>query len=157
LSLPHSEFIDNAHIRTICTWVQFAANSCPKGSIYGYAKAFTPLLDESLEGPVYLRSSDNKLPDVVVDLQGQVEVEIVGRIDSFKGGIRTTFEAVPDAPVSKFVVEMQGGKKGLIVNSRNLCAGSNRADVRFKGHNGKQRSLRPLMRASGCKGKKRKG
>ena len=32
-------------------------------------------------------------------------------------GIRTTFESVPDAPVTKFVLEMKGGKKGLLVNS----------------------------------------
>jgi hypothetical protein len=164
--------------------VQFAANKCPKGSVYGHARAFSPLLDESLEGPVYLRSSDNKLPDMVVDLQGQVmgeravrslkeanalrvsngravkvtfslQVELVGRIDSVNGGIRTTFEAVPDAPVSKFVLEMQGGKKGLIVNSRNLCASKQRASVKFVGQNGKRVDLRPVVRAS-CGGKKRK-
>ena len=45
----------------------------------------------------------------------------VGRIDSVKGGIRNTFDSVPDAPVTKFVLEMQGGKKGLLVNSRNIC------------------------------------
>jgi hypothetical protein len=135
--------------------VQFAANKCPKGSVYGHARAFSPLLDESLEGPVYLRSSDNKLPDMVVDLQGQVEINLVGRIDSVNGGIRTTFEAVPDAPVSKFVLEMQGGKKGLIVNSRNLCASKQRASVKFVGQNGKRVDLRPVVRAS-CGGKKRK-
>jgi len=137
--------------------VQFAINHCPIGSIYGYAKAFTPLLDESLEGSVYLRSSDNKLPDLVVDLHGQVDIELVGRIDSVKGGIRSTFEAVPDAPVTKFILTMQGGKKGLIVNSRNLCQSKNRADVRFIGQNGKRVDLRPELKADcGGKGKKRK-
>src|SRR6201746_1765073 len=33
VGLPHSEFLDQAHIRTICTRVQFAANACPKGAI----------------------------------------------------------------------------------------------------------------------------
>ena len=28
---------------------------------------------------------------------------------------------VPDAPVTKFVLNMEGGKKGLLVNSSNLC------------------------------------
>ena len=50
-----------------------------------------------------------------------IEVAIASRIDTVKGGIRTSFEAVPDAPVSKFVLEMQGGKKGLLINSVNLC------------------------------------
>lgn len=136
--------------------MQFALNHCLKGSIYGHAEAFTPLLDYPLKGPVYLRSSNNLLPDLVVDLHGQVEIEVVGRIDSIKGRIRATFEDVPDAPVSKVVLRMQGGKKGLIVNSRDLCASTNRATVKLIGQNGKRFDSRPVVRAScGGKGKKR--
>ena len=135
--------------------MQFALNHCPKGSIYGYARAFSPLLDEPLKGPVYLRSSNNLLPDLVVDLQGQVNVVLVGRIDSVKGRIRTTFDAVPDAPVTKFILEMQGGKKGLIVNSRNLCAKKQRASVSFKGQNGRVHNFNPVVKAQ-CGKKKGK-
>ncbi len=155
VTLPHSEFIEQEHISNICTRVQFALNHCPKGSIYGYARAFSPLLDEPLKGPVYLRSSNNLLPDLVVDLQGQVNVVLVGRIDSVKGRIRTTFDAVPDAPVTKFILEMQGGKKGLIVNSQNLCAKKQRASVRFKGQNGRVHNFNPVVKAQ-CGKKKRK-
>jgi hypothetical protein len=81
-------------------------------------------------------------------------VELVGWIDSVKGGIRSTFESVPDAPVSKVVLVMQGGKKGLIVNSVNLCRGKHRATVNLIGHNGKRYKTRPVLRAD-C-GKKRK-
>lgn len=131
----------------------FAADACPAGSIYGRAKAFTPLLEEPLEGPVILRSSDNELPDMVFDLHGLIDFEAVFRIDSKNGGIRATFAGAPDAPLSKAIVEMQGGKKGLIVNSRNLCAARNRADVRLAAQNGKRRKLKPTVQPSGCKGK----
>ena len=40
----------------------------PKGSIYGRVKAVTPLLDEPLTVPVYLRSSNHPLPDLVAAL-----------------------------------------------------------------------------------------
>jgi hypothetical protein len=157
VALPHSEFLDQAHIRTICTRVQFAANACPKGSIYGKARAITPLLDKPLEGPVYLRSSSNPLPDMVFALHGQIDVVAVGRVDSHNGGIRTTFDAVPDAPLSKVVLQLQGGKKGLLVNSRNICKHTNRATARFSGQNGKTSDFRPVLKDS-CKGaKKRKG
>jgi hypothetical protein len=150
VALPHSEFLDQAHIRTICTRVQFAANACPKGSIYGKAKAITPLLDKPLEGPVYLRSSSNPLPDLVMSLHGQIDVAAVGRIDSHNGGIRTSFEAVPDAPLTKVILQMRGGKKGLLVNSRNICKHVNRADARFGAHNGKTYDFRPILKDS-CK------
>jgi len=154
VALPHSEFLDNAHIRTICTRVQFAADQCPAASVYGHARAITPLLDRPLEGPVYLRSSNHQLPDLVADLNGQIHVVLDGRIDSVNGGIRSTFAAVPDAPVSKFVLEMQGGKKGLLQNSTNLCAQANHATAKFDGQNGKVHDFNPVL-ANSC-GKKAK-
>jgi hypothetical protein len=153
VALPNSEFIENAHFNTICTRVQFSAGNCPAGSIYGHARAFTPLLDRPLEGPVYLRSSSHELPDLVADLHGRIHVVLDGRVDSVNGGIRTTFEAVPDAPVDKFVLRMKGRKKGLFVNSTNLCAGVNRATARFTGQNGKAVASRPAVVAKGCGGK----
>jgi LysM repeat protein len=152
VSLPHSEFLAQNHIKTICTRVQFAADQCPKGSIYGYVTATTPLLEKPLEGPLYLRSSSHPLPDLVAALHGQIDVDLVGRIDSKNGGIRTTFDAVPDAPVSKFVLTMQGGKKGLLENSKNLCNSVNRADVKFTAQNGMTLNSKPVLTNS-CKKK----
>jgi hypothetical protein len=150
VALPHSEFLAQNHIRTVCTRVQFAADKCPKASIYGKATARTPLLDEPLSGPVYLRSSSNPLPDLVVALQGPIDVDLVGRIDSKNGGIRTTFDAVPDAPVSKFVLTMQGGRKGLLENSRDLCKAANKVGVLVDGQNGKVNDFSPVL-VNGCK------
>jgi hypothetical protein len=154
VTLPRSEFLDQSHIRTVCTRVQFAANACPPGSIYGHAVAKTPLLDEELSGPVYLRSSDHKLPDIVAALHGIVDVEVSGRVDSIGGGIRVNFESIPDAPVESFEIIMQGGKKGLLVNSRNICAHTYRLNAEFKGQNGKEATLTPKMQAS-CKAQRK--
>jgi hypothetical protein len=154
VALPHSEFLDQAHIGTVCTRVQFAAKQCPAASIYGFAEATTPLTDYPLVGPVYLRSSDHLLPDLVAALRGPesqpIEVVLDGRIDQIHGGIRTTFESVPDQPVSTFVLRMQGGKKGLLVNSRNICNSVNRAIAKFDGQNGKSANLRPKLQ-NACK------
>lgn len=147
VALPHSEFLDQAHIGTVCTRVQFAADACPAASIYGKARAVSPLLDQPLEGPVYLRSSSHPLPDLVVDLRGQIGIVLAGRIDSVRGGIRTTFNSVPDAPVSKFVLQMKGGKKGLLINSRDLCSGKNLATVKMDGQNGKTHDTHPPLKA----------
>jgi hypothetical protein len=155
VALPHSEFLDQAHIGTVCTRVQFAAHACPAKSVYGYAKAITPLFDKPLEGPVYLRSSNHQLPDLVADLNGQIEVALAGRNDSIHGGLRNTFEAVPDAPVSKFTLTLKGGKKGLLQNSTDICKGTHKANARFVAHNGKVVVLRPELVAK-CGGKAKK-
>jgi hypothetical protein len=156
VTLPRSEFLANAHIGTVCTRVQYVKDQCPAKSVYGYARAFTPLLDEPLEGPVYLRSSEHKLPDLVAALHsGRIEIDLAGKIDSPDGRIRNTFEAVPDAPVSKFVLTMQGGKKGLLENSTNLCRATNRAVVQFDGQNGKVRDFNPAVKPECSKAKRK--
>ncbi len=159
VALPHSEFLDQAHIKTVCTRVQFRAEQCPKGSVYGTAVAKTPLFAEPLSGLVYLRSSDNPLPDMVAVLKGPaaqpIQVDLVGRIDSVNGGIRNTFDIVPDAPVETFTLELQGGSKGLLVNSRDLCKSVNRATAKFTAQSGKVATLKPPLQNS-CGGKAQK-
>jgi hypothetical protein len=155
VTLPHSEFLDQSHIGTLCTRPVFNAGpvpgaQCPKRSVYGYARAFTPLLDAPLEGPVYLRSNggERQLPDLVAALNGQkIDVTLVGYIDSVKGRIRNTFQTVPDAPVSRFVLNMKGGRRGLLQNSTDLCRRPHRALAAFSGQNGKQRTFRPTLLA----------
>ena len=90
-------------------------------------------------------------------LHGLVDIEIATRIDSTHGRLRATVANAPDAPVSRAVVQMQGGQMGLFVNSRNLChkAKRNRARVNARGQNGRKNLARPLMRALGCKRAKR--
>jgi hypothetical protein len=158
VTLPSIAFLDNDHIGTVCTRVQFVADQCPEESIYGSATAITPLLDYPLSGPVYLRSSDHELPDLVVALRGPgsqpIEIELAGITDSVKGALRNTFEAVPDAPVSSFRLELLGGKKGLVELSRNLCAKPYRAKVELEGQNAKLYETKPRVKSK-C-GKKRR-
>jgi len=160
VAFPKSEFLENAHIRTVCTRADFAASNCPAGAIYGTATAHTPLLEEPLNANVYLRSSDNLLPDVVPDFRGPpslpVKLESSGRVDSIKGGIRNTFDFIPDAPIARVLFRLQGGKKGLLVNSRDICKRVYRAKVTYTAHNGARHVQRPKMVALACKKKKRK-
>ena len=146
--LPSSQFIDNAHINNPCTRVQFDANACPKGSILGTVEARTPLLAEPLRGKIYFRSNGGArlLPDIVVDVRGAgIRIIQVGFIDSIrrKGSersrIRTRFLSLPDAPLSRVELNFFGGKRGLLVNSRDLCAHTPRATVILEAQNGRAR------------------
>ncbi len=172
VTLPPSEFLEQAHIGNSCTRVQFNAGGgngeqCPANSVLGHAAALTPLLDEPLEGPVFLRSNggERKLPDLVAALHSKdIDIDLVGFIDSVhkKGSdisqIRTTFAKVPDQPVTKFTLNMFGGKKGLLVNSTNLCKGTHKAISQFTGQNGKRFDSEPTVKVQcGKKGKAKKG
>jgi len=147
VTMPHSLFLDNAHIGTLCTRVQFTADACPARAVLGFARAETPLLDQPMEGPIYLRSSSHQLPDIVADLHGQIgQIVLDGRIDSVNGRLRASFESVPDVPVSRFELHLVGGSKGLVINSKDLCFHPQRALVRAVGQNGRPFSLESRLR-----------
>jgi hypothetical protein len=169
VALPPTEFLDNAHVNGPCTRVQFKEGAlegekCPPTSIIGHAKALTPILSEPLEGPIYLRSNpERNLPDIAAALHGQeINVVAVGHVDSAKGGgLRNTFEVVPDAPITSVDIDLFGGNRGLLENApkgsaTSICGTGLEATVKLKGHNGKQANSKVPIKASCPKHKKHK-
>jgi hypothetical protein len=155
VTLPPTIFLNQAHLRGVCTRPQLAADRCPPSSAYGEAAAYTPLLGKPLTGKAYLVSSDNLLPDLVFALRGEgFAVNLDGRIDAVHGRLRTTYATVPDAPVSKFVVRLFGGRRGILENGANLCASPQAVSARFLAHSNLGWATRPQLRAS-CKRRKR--
>jgi hypothetical protein len=160
VTLPKALILDQAHIRTICTRPDLAAGKCPKNSVYGHATATSPLIAGKLKGPVYLVPSSHILPDLLVDLRGQVNIRLRASTESVKGGrLRNVFSSTPDVPVTKFVLTMRGGKRGLLTNTQALCARPLFSKATLRAQNGKKvRDKRLKLRVPACKGKgKRKG
>jgi hypothetical protein len=159
VTLPRALILDQSHIKSICTRPQLAAGACPRNTIYGHAAATSPLLGKQLRGPVYLVPSTHILPDLLVDLRGQVDVRLRGSVESVKGGrLRNVFYSVPDVPVSKFVLTMDGGRRGLLTNTENLCARKFFSKSTLRAQNGKRvRNKRMKLKVPACtaRGKKR--
>lgn len=152
VDMPHQLFLAQNHIRAVCTRVQFAASACPAQSVYGTASAVTPLLDEPLHGNVYLRSSSHKLPDLVAQLRsGAIEFDLEGRIGPTKhGGIQAFFDNLPDAPIEHFAMKLNGGKRGLLTNSVDICALPPYAEVRAVAQNNRGAIFRSLLLSRTC-------
>lgn len=136
LTLPKGELLDNSHFETVCSRVDFAADRCPEGSKIGTARVSSPLLDDPLAGNIVLRSSSHGLPNLALDLRGQVRVVTVARVDSIHGSYRATFRSLPDVPLGTASVTLLGGSKGLLQNSASLCRGARHARLRIVGQNG---------------------
>ena len=83
----------------------------PAGSIYGTVTAKTPLLDEPLTGNVYLAPPATHCPTWSWPSEAKIDANVVGRIDSVNGGIRNTFDFVPDAPVSSSPSPSPGARR----------------------------------------------
>jgi hypothetical protein len=124
---------------------------------YGSLKLTTPLLPGPLQGPLYVRRSSAKGPmELVADLHGAVDIALAGQLEQTKGGaLRASFEDLPDAPISSLTLELKGGKRGLLRNAANLCAGAPRATALLDAQSGQSVEQRPALSASGCKTAKR--
>lgn len=146
------------NVRVSCTLEQYQAERCPMQ--VGTATAVTPLLRAPLEGKVYLvRHPDRRLPDMMVRLKGQgdasgVIIDLTGKITIGRGlRLTTRFDAVPDAPVTRFVIRLAGDRNGPIATNRNLCVRTTRrqrAHLGFRGQNGRLVRRRQRLRIDGC-------
>jgi hypothetical protein len=147
LTLPRAALLEGSHIRSVCTRLRFDAGTCPPSSVYGHAAAVSPLLAQPLRGSVYLRENPTRLlPDLVASLDGQIHLDIVGRIDSPRGRIRASFDT-PDVPLRRFSVALRSGGHGLIVNTGGLCGSRRvRAGAEFVAQNGVSRLGSPQLR-----------
>ena len=78
------------------------------------------------------------LPTLLVALRGQVSLNLRAATSVERGAIVTTFEGLPDAPITRFELELKGGRRGILAVTlgRSLCRGRQLARVRLEGHNG---------------------
>ncbi|MDO8213035.1 hypothetical protein [Conexibacter sp. CPCC 206217] len=147
--------LDVVNRRSACTIEQFRAERCPMA--VGTGTAVTPLLRDPLRGAAYfVYTPDRRLPDLVVRLKGQVAIDLVGKVTITRDlRLRTTFDAVPDAPITKFSLRLESGpRNGPIGVVRNLCLPATRrglkADLAFVGQNNRQIKRSQAITVAGC-------
>ncbi len=149
---------DNATSDALCDFTEGQKTDphCPKSSIIGSATTRTPLLNRLLKGRVYfvknVRISSTgrpirTLPTLLVALRGEVALNLRAKTKVSGGKLVTTFPIVPDAPVSRFVLNLKGGAKGILTVSKgNLCARKQVSDLTIAAHNGKRLSPEVVMK-----------
>lgn len=142
LVMPAAQQLDPAHLTHVCTRRQLASRQgCPQSTAYGRASLRTPILDAPLRGPVFLRASKHRFPDVLAKLSGPVELELTGRMTFAHGRVQMLFDQIPDVPLSRFTLRMAGGKRGVLVNNRDLCGPRPFARAALSAHSGRSKTL----------------
>jgi hypothetical protein len=128
--------------------------ACPSASIVGHAKATTPVLPVSLEGPAYFVShGGEEFPQLIVVLQGYgTTVHLVGSTFISKAGITSsTFKTVPDVPVGTFELTLPQGKYSALAANGNLCTAKKLAmPTSFVAQNGAALNSVTPITPTGC-------
>jgi hypothetical protein len=148
-------------LQKACVDAVFNANpaSCPAGSLVGSATAVTPVLAHPLTGPAYLVSHGGAaFPDLVVVLQGEgITLYLDGNTDIKKGITSSTFNSVPDAPISTFDLTLPQGPHSALAANGNLCKGALNMPTTITGQNGAQIAQTTRIAVSGCPKAKKHG
>jgi hypothetical protein len=158
--LPLSLALDPLNTRKVCGYEAGLGADCPRGTRIGSATAVSPALNKPLKGPVYLvqgirihpvtGARIRTLPSLLAKLRGEVRINVRGTTDVEKLRLVSTFERVPDAPISRFELRIAGGRRGILAvtgRRRGICQRSRTSHVRLTGHNGKQATSRVKMAA----------
>jgi hypothetical protein len=119
VSLPDGIGVDLKNLSSVCTDAQLNQGACPAGSKIGTVTAQTPLLPAALSGGVYLVQGAKlgALPGIALDL-GLIRLK--GSV-ALGNRLVTTFENIPDVPLSKLVLNLTGGPKGTLKTTKSLC------------------------------------
>ncbi len=165
VSLPLSLALDPDNANGLCEFTDGSKvdPTCPKASIVGKAVARTPILDQPLTGPVYFVKNIRKdpksgreirtLPKLVIPLTGEngLRLNLVGTSNVVNDRLVTTFDNIPDAPVSDFTLDINGGKGGiLVVSGTDICKATQVADQQIDGQNGKSADADVYLQTPAC-------
>ncbi|MFA4928439.1 MAG: hypothetical protein WC558_07975 [Patulibacter sp.] len=160
VTMPLSLALDTKNAKALCKPAEAQAKACPAGSIVGNATAISPVLNRPLKGNVYFVEGTrvtstgrvtSTLPKLWVALRGEVALDVWAdsNVDS-KQRLVTTFAKVPDAPISSFELNINGGNNGILQvtgqKGANMCNQPSVADAQFDGQNGKRLSTKTHMK-----------
>jgi hypothetical protein len=158
-----------ARLQRVCKRREFEARKCPANTQIGTVAARTPLIKETLRGPVYLADTGRRqtqqpglaLPWAVAYLRGPgVDLRVDGALRVMPQGavLKGLFQGLPDVPLTSFELSFKGGKDGSFVVARNPCKSTSpRLVAELLGQNGKKLTQKPRPKLSGCNRGYKKG
>jgi len=157
LKLPKTLVSRDSTLNKACPYAKFEAGpppgTCTGGSRVGAATVSTPVLPGKLSGPAYLVSHGNEeFPNLDLVLRGDgVEVVIVGHTFISPAGITSSsFESIPDVPISSVVVDLPVGPGSLIAANVPPCGQHLLAPTTIIAQNGAKIARSTKITVSGC-------
>jgi hypothetical protein len=157
LQLPKQLVARFSTIQKSCPAAKFETGpppgACEKSARVGTVSVTTPVLPGRLTGTAWFVShGDESFPNVDLVLNGDgVEVVLVGHTHIARSSITTsTFEELPDAPISNVTVDLPLGPSSALAANGQLCGANLLAPTTLVGQNGAKISRQTRISVSGC-------
>jgi hypothetical protein len=133
----------------VCQAAELRVRDCPPLSLVGAVKVNTPLLSFPLSGPVFaVPEPGSPLPSLAMILHGEGLVLQLRARNDIQG---MTFEALPDIPISRLKLRINGGGHGMLTAFADLCGRKPpRAESTFSSQSGRIIPVRPELIVNGC-------
>jgi hypothetical protein len=149
VTLPAGLGVDLKNLGSVCQPADFAKGACPATAKIGTVSANTPLLPVPLTGGVYLIAGAKlgALPGIGLDLG---LLRLSGTV-AFGKRLVTTFDGIPDVPLAKLTLNLNGGAKGALKTSKALCGATPTVDAAYSAHSGKTGRATVDATVAGCK------
>lgn len=148
VTLPKEIGVDIANLNRTCP----EGEDCGDRNVVGTATAVTPLLPIPLTGQVRLVTPrGGGLPQLKLDLKGLLSLTLTGKTAlSPEGRVVNTFEGIPDVPLSRFELTIEGGDGGILLNNRRLrCGEKLTGNAEFTGQSGAEHRARGAFEVCG--------
>jgi hypothetical protein len=157
LQLPKQLVARFSTIQKACPAATFEAGpppgGCAKSSIVGSATVSTPVLPDPLKGEAYFVShAAESFPDIELVLHGDgVTVVLVGHTHIANSSITTsTFESLPDVPISSVVVSLPVGPDSALAANGPLCRAKLLAPTTIVAQSGAKITRATDIAVTGC-------
>jgi hypothetical protein len=155
-TLPSQLPVRLSTLSKACPAATFEAGPAPGGckseSMVGTVNAVTPVLPGTLTGQAYLVSHGNEAyPNLDLILRGGgVTVILVGHTKITNSVITTSFESLPDVPLSSFSLYLPSGPNSVLGANGNLCRSKLRMDTTIVGQNAATIFEEPTIAVRNC-------
>jgi hypothetical protein len=152
VQLPKNFTARGTTVAGACPEATFAANpaACPNARV-GTVHAVTPLLSGPLDGPVYLVAHKTGLPTIEALMSGQgLNIDLSGTVTFAATGITSAFNAVPDVPITSFVLDLPRGPHSALSAAKGVCNGALSMPATIVGQNGATITRTSPVLVTGC-------
>jgi hypothetical protein len=151
--LPQIVGADLTQLGRACPAALVTTRQCPSSARIGTVEAGTPLLKQPLTGDVYFAAKPvGQLPGLIIQLGDPIPLRLEGAVELTPTGIKTTFTGLPDVPLSRFALNLDGGATGAFQLADDLCTTKAPPAVAasFVAQSGKQAAETKPMKVEGC-------